>query len=195
MVYIRILFVAFVVLYVIYYICVFCHLLGIFKMTDEEIFNNHTQWMIDNYGKHFMQFIINFHNYKKFKIKNNPKYHEFLRHNSYWYKELNRKSSNFLLFENDAKADAIKEGINNAKAEATEIINSAREQAKAIVDEANKNAKEKEEEMLENSRDEIVDLAIDASAALLKREFDDADNKRLIEDFLDSLKSNGDIDA
>ena len=26
-------------------------------------------------------------------------------------------------------------------------------------------------------------------------EFDDADNKRLIEDFLDSLKSNGDIDA
>jgi len=39
----------------------------------------------------------------QFKIKNNPKYHEFLRHNSYWYKELNRRSSNFLLFENDAK--------------------------------------------------------------------------------------------
>ena len=57
------------------------------------------------------------------------------------------------------------------------------------------NEKEKEKETLDNARDEIVNLAIDASATLLKREFDDADNKRLIEDFLDSLKSNGDIDA
>lgn len=30
-------------------------------MTDEEIFKNHTQWMVDNYGKHFTQFIENFH--------------------------------------------------------------------------------------------------------------------------------------
>ena len=104
------------------------------------------------------------------------------------YEELLKDSEN-------AKADAIKEGINNAKAEATEIINSAREQAKTIVDKANKNAQEKEQEALDNAREEIVNLAIDASATLLKREFDDADNKRLIEDFLDSLKSNGDIDA
>ena len=52
-----------------------------------------------------------------------------------------------------------------------------------------------QQETIDNARDEIVNLAIDASATLLKREFDDADNKRLIEDFLDSLKSNGDIDA
>ena len=39
----------------------------------------------------------------QFKIKSNPKYHEFLRHNSYWYKQLNRKSENFYLFENDVK--------------------------------------------------------------------------------------------
>ena len=104
------------------------------------------------------------------------------------YEELLKDSEN-------AKADAINEGINNAKAEATEIINSAREQAKTIVDKANKNAQAKEQEALDNAREEIVNLAIDASATLLKREFDDADNKRLIEDFLDSLKSNGDIDA
>ena len=109
--------------------------------------------------------------------------------------EMKEKYSTLLEDCENAKADAIKEGINNAKAEATEILNSAREQAKAIVDKANKNAKEKEAEMLENSRDEIINLAIDASAALLKREFDDTDNKRLVEDFLDSLKSNGDIDA
>ena len=109
--------------------------------------------------------------------------------------EMKEKYDELLKDCENAKAEAIKEGINNAKAEATEILDTAREQAKAIVDKANKNAKEKEQEVLDNAREEIVNLAIDASTALLHREFDDADNKRLIEDFLDSLKSNGDIDA
>ena len=109
--------------------------------------------------------------------------------------EMKEKYDELLKDCENAKADAIKEGINNAKAEATEILDTAREQAKAIVDKANKNAKETEQEALDNAREEIVNLAIDASKALLQREFDDADNKRLIEDFLDSLKSNGDIDA
>ena len=39
----------------------------------------------------------------QFKLKNNPKYKEFLHHNSYWYKSLNRSSKNFNLFENDVK--------------------------------------------------------------------------------------------
>lgn len=109
--------------------------------------------------------------------------------------EMKEKYDELLKDCENAKAEAIKEGINNAKAEATEILDTAREQAKAIVDKANKNAKEKEQEALDNAREEIVNLAIDASTALLHREFDDADNKRLIEDFLDSLRSNGDIDA
>ena len=109
--------------------------------------------------------------------------------------EMKEKYDELLKDSENAKAEAIKEGINNAKTEATEIIDSTREQAKTIVDKANKNAKIKEQEALENARDEIVNLAIDASKTLLHREFDDADNKRLIEDFLDSLKSNGDIDA
>ena len=109
--------------------------------------------------------------------------------------EMKEKYDELLKDCENAKAEAIKEGINNAKAEATEILATAREQAKAIVDKANKNAKEKEQEVLDNAREEIVNLAIDASTALLHREFDDADNKRLIEDFLDSLRSNGDIDA
>ena len=37
-------------------------------MTDEEIFNNHTQWMIDNYGRHFTQFIKNFHDYRTYVL-------------------------------------------------------------------------------------------------------------------------------
>ena len=47
----------------------------------------------------------------------------------------------------NAKAEALKEGVSNAKAEAKEIIDSAREQAKTIVEKANKNAKEKEQEL------------------------------------------------
>ena len=57
--------------------------------------------------------------------------------------EMKEKYDELLKDSENAKADAIKEGIANAKAEATEILNSAREQAKEIVDKANKNAKEK----------------------------------------------------
>lgn len=39
----------------------------------------------------------------QFKLKTNPKYIEFLHHNSYWYKNLNRSSKNFNDFENDVK--------------------------------------------------------------------------------------------
>ena len=109
--------------------------------------------------------------------------------------EMKEKYSELLKDCENAKADALKEGLANAKAEAKEIIDDAREQAKTIVEKANKNAKDKEQELIDNSRDEIVNLAIDASATLLKREFDDSDNKRIIEDFLDSLKSNGDVNA
>ena len=62
--------------------------------------------------------------------------------------EMKEKYDELLKDSENAKADAIKEGINNAKAEAAEILDSAREQAKAIVDKANKNAKEKEQELI-----------------------------------------------
>ena len=39
----------------------------------------------------------------QFKLKNNHKYIDFLHHNSYWYKKLNRNSKNFTEFENDVK--------------------------------------------------------------------------------------------
>ncbi len=41
----------------------------------------------------------------QFKIKNNPNYLRYLRTHSYWYKELNRNSSNFALFEEKVKED------------------------------------------------------------------------------------------
>ena len=39
----------------------------------------------------------------QFKLKNNPKYIDFLHHNSQWYKKFNRNSKNFTEFENVVK--------------------------------------------------------------------------------------------
>ena len=41
----------------------------------------------------------------QFKIKNNPNYLKYLRTHSYWYKELNRNPSNFILFEEKVKEE------------------------------------------------------------------------------------------
>lgn len=37
-------------------------------MTDEEIFKNHTQWMIDNYGVKFTQFIKTIYVYRTYVL-------------------------------------------------------------------------------------------------------------------------------
>jgi len=39
----------------------------------------------------------------QFKIKNNPRYIQYLRENSYWYKILNRDPSMFSVFEEKVK--------------------------------------------------------------------------------------------
>lgn len=39
----------------------------------------------------------------QFRIKNNPKYVQFLRENSYWYKILNRNPAMFSEFEEQVK--------------------------------------------------------------------------------------------
>lgn len=39
----------------------------------------------------------------QFKIKNNPKYLQYIRENSIWYKTLNRHPEFFSLFENKVK--------------------------------------------------------------------------------------------
>ena len=41
----------------------------------------------------------------QFKIKNNPNYLKYLREHSYWYKQLNRDSNSFPLFEEKVKED------------------------------------------------------------------------------------------
>lgn len=39
----------------------------------------------------------------QFKIKNNPRYQEYIRNNSHWYKRLNRNPELFSEFESEVK--------------------------------------------------------------------------------------------
>lgn len=54
----------------------------------------------------------------QFKIKNTKNYYNYLKDNSYWFKELNRSSSNYNNFDNFVKdkyrlrvVDKIKDGV------------------------------------------------------------------------------------
>ncbi len=86
-----------------------------------------------------------------------------------------------------AKAQAIKEGETVAREESGQIVSAAKEKAQAILDNANKKAEEKYNRMIDEANDYIVNLTIKASSKLLKREVNDEDNKKIVEDFLNSV--------
>ena len=95
---------------------------------------------------------------------------------------------NVLLEESEkAKAKAVKEGEKQALEESKLIVSEAKDKAKVIVDNANKKAKEKYDSTIEEANDYIVNLTIEASSHLLKRELTDEDNKKIVKDFLESV--------
>lgn len=92
-----------------------------------------------------------------------------------------------------AKAEAVKEGEKQAHKESEEIIACAKKTAEEIVSKANIKAQEKYNRAIEEANDYIVNLTIDASSHLLKREITDEDNKKIVEEFLKS--ADGDKNA
>jgi F-type H+-transporting ATPase subunit b len=86
-----------------------------------------------------------------------------------------------------AKAEAIKEGEKQAHKESEEIISDAKIKAEDIVSKAKAKAQEKYDRAVEEANDYIVNLTIDASSMLLKREINDDDNKKIVEEFLNSV--------
>ncbi len=87
-----------------------------------------------------------------------------------------------------AKAKAIKEGEQEALEQAEEIVLQAKEKADEIVEKANKKAQEKYDNALKEASGYIVNLTIEASSQLIKREITDADNRKIVEDFLNSYE-------
>lgn len=90
-----------------------------------------------------------------------------------------------------AKEEAFKEGELLGKKEAQRIIDEANEKAKVILANADKKAEEKQKKMLEDTEDDIVSIAVDVSEKLLSREITDADNKKIVEDFLANFEGQG----
>lgn len=86
-----------------------------------------------------------------------------------------------------AKTQAIKDGEAVAREESARIVSVAKEKAQTIIDNANKKAEEKYSKTVEDANDYIVNLTIDASSKLLRREVNDEDNKKIVEDFLNSV--------
>ena len=99
---------------------------------------------------------------------------------SFEYEELLKECEN-------AKAQAIKEGEALAREESGQIVSAAKEKAQSIIDNANKKAEEKYNRMIDDANDYIVNLTIDASSKLLKREVNDEDNRKIVEAFLNSV--------
>ena len=66
-------------------------------------------------------------------------------------------------------------------------MSAAKEKAQSIIDNANKKAEEKYNRMIDEANDYIVNLTIDASSKLLKREVNDEDNRKIVEAFLNSV--------
>ncbi len=87
-----------------------------------------------------------------------------------------------------AKVKAIKEGEQEALREAEEIVIQAKEKAEKILDKADKKAQEKYNNAVKEANGYIVNLTLEASSQLIKREITDADNKKFVEDFLNSYE-------
>ncbi len=95
------------------------------------------------------------------------------------------KEYNALLKECEtAKINAIKEGEKEALKESEHIVTDAKKKAEEIVAKAEKKAQGKYDRAVEEANDYIVNLIMDGSSHLLKREITDEDNKKIVEEFL-----------
>ena len=103
--------------------------------------------------------------------------------------EKNIKQANELVIASKKEASEI---ISNAKREAQNIaakeINESIEQIRLLKIQAEKDIEQSRLEALEDIRKEIVGVALDASNEILKREVNEEDNKRVIEDFIKDMK-------
>ncbi len=88
----------------------------------------------------------------------------------------------------EAKANAVKQGEKEALRESEEILTQAKQKASDIIDKANKKAQEKYDRAIEEANEYIVNLTLDASSMLLQRQMTDEDNKKIVEQFLGSVK-------
>ena len=82
----------------------------------------------------------------------------------------------------------IAQAKSQAEAEAANIVNDAKQEASAKRQSADEEIRLAREASKQEIRNEIIDVALQASSHVLKRNVDDSDNQRMVDDLLDSLE-------
>ena len=104
--------------------------------------------------------------------------------------ELNLNQSKEKILASEKKAEEI---ISEAKSKANEernlIIIETQKEVDNMKEVAKRQIKENEEEVRENIRQEMINVALDASSELLKRNITDKDNERFVKDFIEGIDS------
>lgn len=99
------------------------------------------------------------------------------------------KDSESLIVDARKRADQIvKEAQADATAEALRIESSARDEASRRLEAADEEIKQAQEKAKKDIRDEIINVAMDATKAVLGREVSSDDNRRLVEEFVSDVK-------
>ncbi len=105
----------------------------------------------------------------------------------------NIEESEQLILSSKREANQI---ISDAKEKAIEesniIVTNAEEETKAMKKRAEEEIRQKEADSLDAIHKEMVDVALDASSELLKRNITSDDNKKLVKDFIDELNEGKD---
>ncbi len=99
------------------------------------------------------------------------------------------KDSDSVVIDAKKRADQIvKEAQADANAEALRIRENANDEASRRLKAADEEIKQARKKAQKDIRDEIVNVAMDASKAVLGREVNEEDDHRLVKDFIDDLK-------
>lgn len=98
------------------------------------------------------------------------------------------KSEEMVIASEKKANEIIAEASNTAKAERNKILDETAVLVSKMKDDAEAEIEKSKEDAKEEIRKEMVDLALDASSAILKREVNDKDNERLADEFIRSVK-------
>ena len=119
---------------------------------------------------------------------------EFIANEIKEAKEKNQEASNNLAQSNEtvlANRRMASEIIDNAKIEAEnqkqEILRSAEIEVADMKKRAERDIKQSEEDAKEAIRQKMVEIALDASSELLKRNVNDKDNEKLVDEFIKEI--------
>lgn len=159
----------------------------------QKIFPNIWDFVVQLIAFVILLVIVFFLGYKPIK-KLLQKRHDYVEHNlrdaeaAKAIAERNAKTSEASIAEAKTQAAVI---VSNAKAESTKAADAIVSKARSDAEEAKKQADQDilaaRKKAKEDSRQDIIDVALSATSQVLGREVNEADNARLVSDFVDEL--------